>query len=105
MNFPEHKFDGVWANASLHHIPKDHLPMVLKKIHNLLNEGGLFFIKVKHVDQEGIRTNEKFGKTLQRYFAFYKPNELVALLSSAGFSILSNELTTNDEWVDIVAKR
>lgn len=38
----EETFDAAWANASLLHIPKSHLPKVLEKIYSILNDNGLF---------------------------------------------------------------
>lgn len=60
---------------------------------------------MKHGDWDGIRENEKFGKKLKRYFAFYKPDELTDVLKKAGFNILAVELTTKGEWVDVFATR
>ena len=105
LNFSNGELDGVWANASLHHIPKSNLQTVLKKIHSILKDGGIFFIKMKHGDGEGIRKNEKFGKQLKRYFAFYKTDELNKLLEAAGFEVLETALTTKEEWVESFAKK
>lgn len=105
LEFPPKEFDGIWANASLHHIPKANLKAVLEKIYNILKIGGIFFIKVKHGNQDGIRENQKFGKNLKRYFAFYQPEELAGLLESVGFVILNTEVMTRSEWLDMLAKK
>jgi len=105
MDFPNQEFDAIWANASLHHIPKANLPKVLNKINQILRGDGLFFIKVKHGDKDSILENDKFGRKIKRHFSFYKQDELRQLLESAGFSIKSSELTTKEEWVDIFAKK
>ncbi len=34
-------FEGVWANASLLHVPYETLNLILKKIHASLKEGGI----------------------------------------------------------------
>ncbi len=105
IDFPEKAFDGVWANASLHHIPKANLAHVLRSLHRILVSDGVLFLKVKHGDSEGVRENMKFGKSLKRYFAFYKPEEMISLVESAGFQIVRHSLVTSDEWLDVVARK
>ncbi len=105
ISFEDNQFDGVWANASLHHIPKANLSNVLTKIHGILKDHGTFFIKVKCGEADSLRENKKFGHKLTRYFAFYKPKELEQLITTAGFTILNTEITTAGEWVDIFCKK
>ncbi len=105
LTFQSNAFDAVWANASLHHIPKANLLNVLTKIYAILKTEGIFFIKVKCGNDDSIRENEKFGKKLRRYFAFYSPDELEGLIKAAGFTILNIEITTGGEWVDIFCKK
>ena len=47
LKFKKSKFDGVWANASLHHIPKSHLLNVLKNINKILKKKRGFIFKSK----------------------------------------------------------
>lgn len=106
LDFPDNQFDGIWANASLHHIPKINLPNVLKKISSLLKEGGILFIKMKQgTKQEGIRENEKFGKKIKRYFAYYTKEELGNLLIDNGFNVIDTRILTDGKWVDVFAKK
>ncbi len=105
LDFPKESFDGIWANASLHHIPKDRIEPVLRKIHELLKEHGTFFMKVKHGSSEGIRENKKFGRMLKRYFAFYSPEELTEIFTAIGFKIKSTEVDDSKEWLDIFAEK
>ncbi|MCE2717042.1 MAG: class I SAM-dependent methyltransferase [Pseudomonadota bacterium] len=48
LNFEE-KFDGVWACASLLHIPYEETKDVYKRIHNALKPNGVFYASYKHV--------------------------------------------------------
>lgn len=47
LDFPERSFDGAWACASLHHLPKKGLLGVLQSVRRLLKVGGLFYLIVK----------------------------------------------------------
>lgn len=43
LDLPESHFDGVFANASLFHVPSQALPRVLSELHATLNPGGVLF--------------------------------------------------------------
>ncbi|MEO8223456.1 MAG: class I SAM-dependent methyltransferase [Gammaproteobacteria bacterium] len=43
LNLPERQFDGVFANASLFHVPASALPGVLGQLHDTLKPGGVLF--------------------------------------------------------------
>lgn len=105
ITFPENYFDGVWANASLHHIPKSHIEMVLKSIYKILKKDAVLFIIIKHGTFDGLREMDKFGKKVVRHFSFYLPEEFIRLLESVGFTVIENYLTTNGEWLDVLAKK
>jgi SAM-dependent methyltransferase len=43
LQLPDATFDGVFANASLFHVPRDLLPKVLKELNATLKPGGVLF--------------------------------------------------------------
>ena len=43
LDLPEERFDGVFANASLFHVPSQELPRVLRQLHATLKRGGVLF--------------------------------------------------------------
>ena len=43
LDLPLQRFDGVFANASLFHVPSQELPRVLKELHATLKPGGVLF--------------------------------------------------------------
>ena len=54
LDLPSEKFDGVFANASLFHVPSQELPRVLKELHATLKPGGvLFSSNPRGTNQEG----------------------------------------------------
>lgn len=87
-NFAPGSFDGVWANASLLHLEKARLPGVLSQIHSLLKAGGCFFLSLKQGTGEGIILDDRYGG-IPKFFAYYQPEEISALLQKAGFVITS----------------
>ena len=43
LDLPARRFDGVFANASLFHVPRAQLPRVLHELHACLKPGGVLF--------------------------------------------------------------
>ena len=104
LRFEAQSFDGVWANASLHHAPREILPRILKDIFQILKVSGFLEVIVKQGDWSGVRENERFGRVLRRYFTFYQPEQLSSLLREAGFRVLSCTSEFEEEWVYALAR-
>ncbi len=52
LDLPDHRFDGVFANASLFHVPSQELPRVLLELHASLKPGGVLFSSNPHGNNE-----------------------------------------------------
>lgn len=69
-------FDGLWACASLLHVPEDHMVEVVRKYRDLLNDGACFFMSFK-------KYPENF--TLEdRSFTCYEADSLEAMINKVG---------------------
>ena len=74
----EKQFDGIWANASLLHVPEQELEKVLKILHRALKDDGVLYASWKYGEAErrdGERfycdmTEEKLKKLLRRTGCF-----------------------------------
>lgn len=99
----EHSFDAAWACASLLHVPKRKLALVLGRLHKALIAGGILFVSVKvgrgeHLLRDG------------RFFAYYRPDEFEQALTKAGF-VLDESWISQDSlhprrqirWLNIIA--
>jgi SAM-dependent methyltransferase len=71
------RYDGVWANACLLHVPRDELVSVLSLIWRALKPAGLFYASYKQGDGEG-------RDTLDRYYNYPTPEWLSASYSDVG---------------------
>ena len=61
LDLPKARFDGVFANASLFHVPRAELPRVLGELHATLRPGGVLFASnPRGANQEGWH-GERFG--------------------------------------------
>jgi SAM-dependent methyltransferase len=78
-------YDGVWANASLLHIPRPALPSVVARIYQALKPGGVHAASYKAGEAEG-------RDGLGRYFNYFSAEALAdAYRTAADWEFLSVE--------------
>jgi SAM-dependent methyltransferase len=98
-------FDGIWACASLLHVPEEDMPDILKKVGLALKPEGHLYISVKEGDFEGERDN--------RYYVDYTKRRLMNLLEETGvFKVKEvwktqglKTMTGDTRWLNIIAKK
>ena len=78
IELPFAYFDGVFANASLFHVPMQELPRVLKQLHSALKPHGVFF-------SSNPRGNNEEEVSGERYGAYYNLETWRSLLVTSGF--------------------
>jgi SAM-dependent methyltransferase len=72
LDLPAARFDGVFANASLFHVPSQELPRVLRVLNATLKPGGVLFSSNPHGDNSEGWSRGRYGvyhdlETWQRY--------------------------------------
>jgi SAM-dependent methyltransferase len=83
LDLPEARFDGVFANAVLFHVPSQELPRVLRELWRTLAPGGVLFCSNPH----GPDREEWHG---QRYGCFLTWESWRDYVTAAGFSELEH---------------
>jgi SAM-dependent methyltransferase len=83
LDLPQAKFDGVFANASLFHVPARELPRVLRELHACLKPDGVLFSSNPHGHDEE-------GWNLGRYGAYHHPETWRRTVAAAGFAELTH---------------
>jgi SAM-dependent methyltransferase len=78
LDLPEGFFDGVYANASLFHVPSLELPRVLRELHATLKADGVLFSSNPHGHNEEGMSNGRYG-------AFHDLETYRKYLAAAGF--------------------
>ncbi|MBN9555478.1 MAG: class I SAM-dependent methyltransferase, partial [Alphaproteobacteria bacterium] len=78
LDLPRDRFDGVFANASLFHIPSSELPRVLKQFHAALKPRGVLF-------SSNPRGQNEEGWFNGRYCVYHDLAAWRAFLTAAGF--------------------
>jgi SAM-dependent methyltransferase len=83
MALPEGYFDGVFANASLFHVPRQELPRVLRELSEALKPGGVLFCS-------NPRGNDEEGWSGDRYSCFHHLGTWRKHVTSTGFAELNH---------------
>ena len=76
LKFEASTFVGVYARASLLHIPKKLILKVLKSVHEILKDNGILYLAVKEGKSEGEVEDERHGRKVKRFFAFFTESEI-----------------------------
>ena len=69
-------YDGIWASASLLHIPKKDLPRMFAKLRKALTREGIMYVSFKEGSFEGMRDG--------RFFSDLTEGELFNLINTVG---------------------
>ena len=81
LDLPAASFDGVFANASLFHVPMSQIERVLGELHDCLKPRGVLFASIpRGPDVENFDGH--------RYGAYYEPARWCRLVAAAGFEEL-----------------
>ena len=78
LDLPAQRFDGVFANASMFHVPTQELPRVLRDLHATLKPRGVLFVSNPHGDDDE-------GWSRGRYGAYLRPETWRRFAEAAGF--------------------
>jgi SAM-dependent methyltransferase len=83
LHLPPASFDGIFANASLFHVPSRELPRVLRELHATLKPKGVLFAS-------NPRGNNDEGWNRGRYGAYHDLESWRAFMTAAGFTELEH---------------
>lgn len=103
IDFKE-EFDGIWACASLLHVPNEELPDVLGKLHRALKDNGALYVSFKY----GEGTKQRGDRT----FSDFTEESVKVLLNNAEFEVIECGITSDirpgradEKWVNVIAKK
>ncbi len=95
------EFDGIWACATLLHVPMNELPGIMQKLHGALKPGGAIYASFKYGEGTVSRG--------ERQFTDFTEKSIVPLFENAGFEIVSNIVGSdsrpgreNEKWVNVI---
>lgn len=103
LDLPPARFDAIFANASLFHVPSRELPRVLRELHAALKPGGILFTSNPRGNGEGW-SGERYGLWLEF-------DDSRQYLEQAGFTILDHYYRpagvprAQQPWLAIVSRK
>ncbi len=83
LDLPAAHFHGIFANASLFHVPRPELPRILRQLHASLRPGGVLFSSNPRGDNQESINGERYG-------AYYDFSAWAAYLTGVGFTELEH---------------
>jgi SAM-dependent methyltransferase len=83
LDLPDERFDGIFANAALFHVPTAELPRVLRELHATLKPRGVLFSSNPRGDNEE-------GWQGERYAVFHDLESWRSYMTDAGFAELEH---------------
>lgn len=102
MNF-QNEFDGIWACASLLHVAKSEINLIMRKLKNALMQDGVLYASFKYGTEERIEQG--------RLFNDYDRSSLTVLLEISGFTVRDIFITEDvrkmrqgEKWVNAIAR-
>ena len=101
----KNNFDGIWACASVLHVPENNISTVLSKLTDALKDSGIIYTSFKYGENEGIRNG--------RFFADYTEERFDQLLAVIPKLELIQYWKTSDlrpgrseeNWLNILLKK
>ena len=100
----ENEFDGIWACASLLHVPMGELPSIILRMNEALKLGGVFYASFKYGEGTMIRGERKFSDFNER--------SVIPLFENAGFTILKVMISSDgrvgredEKWINVLGRK
>ncbi len=98
--------DGIWGAASLIHLPKAVIRVILAGLLDLTQPGGFLVATVRHGTKSRVLNR---GGIPGRYVARWRKSELERAFRSAGRHVLDVKIVTGQErrgrWINVMAQR
>jgi SAM-dependent methyltransferase len=99
LNFEINSFEGIWASASLLHIPKRNLTPVLKELKKLMIKGGVLYISLKKGEGSEVLKDNRYGG-VDKYYIYYQSEDIEKILTNVGFEIIEKEQKGKRDYYD-----
>ncbi|MBT4377058.1 methyltransferase domain-containing protein [archaeon] len=103
-------FNGIWNVASLLHLKKEEAGDALNESYRVLKPRGIMYLATKEGKGEGFEKDLRYDGE-EKYYAYYKQDEINKILEIIGFKVLENYLTPSkkkyhkDPWMHIFCQK
>lgn len=99
------KYDGIWACASILHLPKEELQDVFHKMTRAVKSGGYIYTSFKYGEYEGYRNGRYFidftEKSFEEFIGAYSGVEMIEQWVSAD----ARPDRGDEKWLNIILRK
>ncbi|MDP3935295.1 MAG: class I SAM-dependent methyltransferase [Candidatus Giovannonibacteria bacterium] len=105
------KFDGIFMQAVLLHIPKENIKKIVNKLLGRLKLGGYLYVAVKEKKsggaEEEIKVENDYGYPYERFFSYFTLDEIKNLMIGLGLLIKYENLIQYEstKWIQVIGKK
>jgi SAM-dependent methyltransferase len=105
------EFDGIFAQASLLHIPRDEIQSVLSGLVSKLKALGYLYVAVKGPKEgkplEETKMEDDYGYEYSRFFSYHSLDELCSYFDELGLETVYTNVarTGNTDWVQVIGRK
>lgn len=107
----QEKFDGVYMQASLLHIPKKEVSKTFSNIISVLNQGGYLYVSVKQRRPDGpeeeIKMDNDFGYPFERFFSYFTVEEVRDLFRKENLAVVWSKVENSghSKWIQVIGQK
>ncbi|MDO4623337.1 MAG: class I SAM-dependent methyltransferase [Eubacteriales bacterium] len=98
-------YAGIWACASILHIPKQELLDVVLRIRDALKEGGVFYTSFKYGDFEGMRNGRYFSDFTEESFRIFMQSVPELVLEAQWITGDARPGREEEKWLNVIYKK
>ncbi len=99
------KYDGIWACASILHLPKESLNDVFKKMTCATRNGGYIYVSFKYGEFEGYRGDRYFTDFTESKFKDFIRNFPVLTIIDQRITCDVRPNRENEKWLNLIIKK
>ncbi|MEI7718435.1 MAG: class I SAM-dependent methyltransferase [archaeon] len=104
--------DGVWASASLVHVPLDNLFYTVGQVRDMLKPNGVFYARIMEGSGAEVRVSKRYGSVPggEKFWQYFTEKTFAKALFANSFDVLNvyleqNEFSPKHPWMDFFARK
>ncbi len=101
MPFADGSFGGIWACASLVHLPRGDMLLALEELARVASDGGVLFLSVREGTGSGWETAPG---GFERFYTYYRSEEVLGMMQAVGWQPARWQ-TDPPHWISVWARR
>lgn len=98
-------YDGIWACASILHVPRRELPDILRKMTDAAKSGGVIYASFKHGDFEGVRNGRYFTCLTEESFRGVMEAIPELTVEKLWITDDAREERREEQWLNLILKK